>query len=537
MRAPTRAGGVLGIAFGLLLQSSPGHAQNGDSFADAQSALVPYTNTPHASQKDCAALVSLTNGELAVLSAERVPRRADVPEHCRVSGVIPSEIVFEVNLPLQWNGRLYMYGNGGFAGNKPAARGFTRDQALRRGFATAHTNTGHDAQQEPGASFARDNLAKTVDYAFRAVHLTVLAAKGLIGELYERRPAHSYWDGCSTGGRQGLMSAQRFAEDFDGIVAGAPVIDFTGTMIAYLWNSRALAESPVSRRKVDLLARKVYGECDAIDGLEDGLIDDPRRCQLDLAADLPKCGPESRDDCFTSGELATIRKIYDGPRAAGGSLYPGTPPGAEIVGFASTAQGGVPARISGWEPWLLTEQAPNAQLAMAESFVKYMAFDTDDARYEWTAFDFDADPQRTGTIAAMLNATDPDLSRFRARGGKMLTYFGWADAALNPYRTVAYYEGLQQAMGSEPQSFYRLFMVPGMFHCSGGAGADHIDAMTAVIDWVEAGKAPDRLVGRHLESGAVKFARPHCPYPQIARYRGTGSRQSAESFVCSTPRK
>lgn len=538
MRTEIRAVGVLSITLGAFLHASPVHAQNGDSFSDAPGSVVPYTSTPHSSKKSCAALVSLTNNDFAVLASRLIPRSADVPEHCRVSGVIPSEIVFEVNLPLRWNARFYMYGNGGYAGNTPAARGFTRDQALRRGFATAHTNTGHDARQEPGASFAHDDLQKTVDYAFRAVHLTAVTAKELIGSFYERRAAHSYWDGCSTGGRQGLMSAQRFPEDFDGIVAGAPVIDFTGTMVAYLWNSRALAETRVSQEKVDLLARKVYEQCDAIDGLEDGLIDDPRRCRFDPAADLSRCesaGP--RTDCFTDGEIAAVRKIYDGPRGAAGSLYPGQPLGAEIVGFASSAQGGVPSRIRGWEPWLLNERGPTAQVGMAESFVKYMAFDVDDARYDWTAFDFDTDPQRIATIAAMLNATDADLSRFRSRGGKLLTYFGWADAALNPYRTVAYYESLRKTMGAEPQDFYRLFMVPGMFHCSGGVGADHLDAMTAVIEWVEAGRAPDRLIGRHLQAGTVKFSRPHCPYPQVARYKGSGSKQSAESFVCSSPRK
>jgi tannase/feruloyl esterase len=529
------AGAAVGI--GLLgLMTTSASAQNGASFADASRAIVAYTETPLAATTSCGSLVSLTRYEYSVISAQTVAPAADVPEHCRVRGVIPPEIAFEVNLPLRWNGRLYMHGNGGFAGNKLDARPSVRARALRHGFATTHTNTGHDAEQEPGASFAHDNWQKTLDYAYRAVHLTALTAKQIAASFYGRPPERSYWDGCSNGGRQGLMSAQRFPDDFDGIVAGAPVVDFTGTMTAFLWNSRALRDAPLSREKLQRLGTEIYARCDRVDGLEDGLIDDPRRCEFDPAIHLPRCGSDRRAGatCFTAEEVAALQKIYQGPRAAGVSLYPGQPPGAEIAGL-DTAQEAAPRLVNGWEPWLFNGSEPTAQYRMVDSFLKFLAFERDDPQYDPAAFRFDVDPPRMQATATFLNTTNPDLQRFRARGGKMITYFGWADSALNPLRFVQYYESVKSADGGTPEDFYRLFMVPGMFHCGGGIGAERFDAMTAVIDWVEANKAPARLVGQHVVQGSVKFTRPHCPYPQVARYKGSGPRHALENFICAVP--
>ena len=219
-----------------------------------------------------------------------VPAADGVPEHCRVSGMIQPEIRFELNLPTKWNRRFYMHGNGGFAGEAPefGSRPMIRANALKQGFAVAQTNTGHDATAEPLASFAV-SYQKRVDYAFRAVHMTAVEAKRIAAAYYGRAASYSYWDGCSTGGRQGLISAQRFPHDFDGIVAGAPVLNFVDTVTQSLMNGLALVETPVPVAKMKLVSDAVYARCDAKDGLKDGLIDDPRRCDFDPARDVAQC--------------------------------------------------------------------------------------------------------------------------------------------------------------------------------------------------------------------------------------------------------
>ena len=511
-------------------------AQNNDSFTAAASSSVDYTRSRYRAAAACRDFVSRTTGDYAILTAF-VAEDTGPPPHCRISGVIPPEVVFEVNLPLDWNGRFYMYGNGGFAGNPPSSRAHVRDRALEHRFATAYTNTGHDVRQEPGASFAHNDLQKTIDYLFRAVHLTAVHAKELVQAFYGRPAEYAYWDGCSMGGRQGMLSAQRFPEDFDGIVAGAPAFEFTGTMMSYVWQARALEETPLPAAKLDLLAGIVYERCDARDGLADGLISDPRRCDFDPERHLPRCGGGGDGaECFTDAEIDMLDRLYSGPVHAGRSLQPGIVPGTEILG-ATRSPGGDETPIRGWEPWLMRDDGPSFQRLMVESFLKYLAFEMDDPEYALADFDFSVYPDGMDPMTiALLDARSSDLGRFRQRGGKMITYFGWADAAINPLPMVDYYEGLEEAMGTAPHDFYRLYMVPGMFHCDGGVGADDVDFMTPLIEWVEAGKAPESVVGRHARDGRVRFSRPQCPYPLEARYGGTGPVESAASYSCMAPR-
>ncbi|MDP6579752.1 MAG: tannase/feruloyl esterase family alpha/beta hydrolase [Vicinamibacterales bacterium] len=471
----------------------------------------------------CGSLRHLTGHDYAIVSATLVAATGDQPEHCRVYGVIAPEIRFGVHLPTGWNGRFYMHGNGGYAGNGPSDPGtlVTSMRAVAHGFAAATTDTGHDSRVQPLATFAHDNLAKEIDYAFRAVHLTAVTAKVVIAAYYGAFHTHAYWDGCSTGGRQGLMSAQRFPDDFDGILAGAPVLDFTNTQIAYVWMNQALARTPLSEAKVAMVGEAVYGRCDRADGLEDGLIDDPRRCDFDPARDLPRCDRDPGDACFTVGEIETLQAIYDGPVSRGAPLFPGQPVGAEAG--------------SGWYPWIVTPRGQTLGMSFSEMFFRYLAFTPDEPAFDWRTFDFDTDPDRV-TVREMLDATDPDLSAFHAIGGKMITYFGWADAALNPLMGVSYYENVQATLGPQTTSeFYRLFMVPGMFHCRGGLGTDRFDALTPLINWVEGDTAPDRIAAARVEDGDVTRTRPLCPYPQVATYTGSGSIDDASNFVCAVP--
>ena len=526
-----RASGIALITMVFALVAGPAAAQNGYSFLDAGRSTIDYRVAPAAPRLGCRDLMALSGGELTVVSAQAVPASEGSPAFCRVLGVIQPEVQFEVALPSAWNRRLYMRGNGGFAGESLEAppRITQRNAALRHGFVAVQTNTGHDAQAEPLATFAGQSLQKRIDYAFRAVHVTVQAAKRLAGAYYDRPVAFSYWDGCSTGGRQGLMSAQRFPGDFDGIVAGAPVLNFTDTAIGNLWNARALAAAPLSPDKIRRVGEVVYRRC----GNADGLLDDPRQCNFDPARDLPVCAAgQEGADCFTPPQITALKAIYGGVVSDGKPYFFGQPVGAEKMGKPFLG-GGPP--VSGWDQWLIAESGKTRQLAYGETFVRYMGFPKVDPSYDWRTFDFDKDPVRMDAVRAILDARNPDLSDFNARGGKLLMYWGWADTALTPHMGIDYYERVAARMGPGTRDLARLFMVPGMFHCRGGFGPERFDALTPLINWVEGGRAPDHIVAAQEEGGAIVRTRPLCPYPQISRPTGSGSPSDAASFVCRDP--
>jgi Tannase and feruloyl esterase len=506
----------------------------GYSFLDAQQSPLNYRLGGVAPRLPCKELLRLSGAHITILSAETIAAAGEVPEFCRVLGIIQPEVKFEVALPSSWNRRLYMRGNGGYAGEPLDAplRVSQRNDALRNGFVAVQTNTGHDAATEPLATFAT-NPQKTIDYAFRSVHETVQTAKRIVQAFYDRPAAYSYFEGCSTGGRQGLMSAQRFPGDFDGIVVGAPVLNFTDSVLVGIWQARALNATPIPSAKLQLIAQAVYRKCDAADGLADGLIDDPRRCPFDPAADLPKCSGDKEDDgCFTSAQIGTLKALYGGIVSKGKPYFPGLLPGAEKAGvdFATLRQ-----KVSGWDDWVIGKSGPSRLLLYGEAFARYLAFSKTDPGYDSGKFDFDKDLTRMDDIRALLDARDPDLSEFKSRGGKILMYFGWADTALSPLMGIDYYEKVTAKMGPTTRDFYRLFMVPGMFHCRGGFGTDRFDAMTPLVNWVEAGAAPQRIPASLVEDGKTVRTRPLCPYPEVARYSGSGSVDDAANFSCSSP--
>lgn len=518
------------MALALWAPASSGSAQSFGGFKDWRTSALAdsFQAKP---RLVCSALTSMTGYEFSITTATLVPPAQDVPEHCRVAGQILPEVRFEVNLPTVWNGRLYMFGNGDFGGqsfDRPS-RVRARNTALKHGFVVVSTNTGHDAAVERLASFAA-NPQKFIDYAFRAVHVTVVTAKRIIQSYYKETVRRSYFNGCSNGGRQGLMSAQRFPEDFDGIVVGAPVLELSGTVIPGLWKQRALAASPIAHEKVKIIGDKVYAECDGIDGLADGVIDDPRRCSFNPATDLPRCaGDVDGPDCFTARQIETLERIYGPVISKGKPIFPGLPVGAEVPNPA-----GVTSDSDwGWD-WMVPKTGRSEELTYAETFLKYMAFGKPDPNYDWTTFDFETDPEKMQSVRGVLDATDPDLSRFKARGGKIVMWFGWAVAELNPLTGVRYYESVTQRLGPSTTDFFRLYMVPGMFHCNGGVGVSTLDALTPLVQWVEKGTAPEFIIGSRVVDGKVDRTRPLCPYPQVAKYKGSGSIDDASSFVCSS---
>ena len=482
----------------------------------------------------CSRLVALTGYEFSVYSAAIVPASAAAPEHCRVDLLVQPDINIEVNLPTAWNGRLYMFGNGGYAGEsfEAAGRAANRARGLKAGFVTAATDTGHSAQREPGGTFAVSRQ-KFIDFGFRSLHVTAETAKRVITAYYSAPLAKAYFDGCSTGGRQALMLAQRFPADFDGIIAGAPGLNYTGGQIARVYWKQGLAANPFPAAKLTLLASRVYERCDARDGLKDGLIDNPLACDFHPDRDLPRCeGATDGADCFTSNQIAALDRLYADVPRKGKRYFPGWPVGSEVVGPSgqsawlgqhidtAAGQSAWNGYASGFIRFILGPGTSLASLSEAEALQK---------------FDIDKDYDNLAFAQEVLDATDPDLSAFRQRGGKLLMYFGWADPQLNPRMGLEYYEAVSEKMGPSTQEFARLFMVPGMFHCGGGIGTSTFDTATPLVRWVEPGKAPASSLAARVANGQTVRTRPICPWPEAARYKGSGSIDDAASFSCQRP--
>lgn len=515
-----------------------GQEARSQAFADVKRAAVDYSIAEITPARACESLADYRGEHIVELRATAVAASDSNPAHCRVRGVLDPEIAFEVSLPARWNGRFYMIGNGGHAGESldDPIRVAQRHSALNVGFAFAQTNTGHDASKEPGGTFVLSNPQKAIDYAWRAVHLTATTAKTITAHYYSRPVSRAYWNSCSNGGRQGLIEAQRFPEDFDGLVVNAPWVSQTGFTIGALWNQKAVSAAGLTPEALVLLAEKVLEKCDGVDGLKDGLIDDPRRCDFDATRDVPACAAgQSGPACLTRAQADAINSIYAGPRSSRGKqIFPGFMPGSEAL----VTPPGSTTPVSAWLHMIVpaTLGGRAADFSLAEGTMRYLVFDPPRPDWDYRTFDFDRDVALLEDWGRKANADSTDLAAFRRRGGKILMTYGWADQVLQPMMGVNYYEQVLERFGDQTQDFFRLFMVPGMTHCSGGPGTDRFDAVSAVIDWVEKGKAPDTLHASRVVDNKVVRTRPLCPYPQVARYSGKGSIDDAANFRCVMPR-
>lgn len=451
----------------------------------------------------------------------------DLPAFCRVTATLrpsqDSEIKIEVWMPTNgWNGKFQAAGNGGWAGDfiyavpdafqtAPALMG-----ALKEGFATAQTDTGHSGAQLDG-SFAFGHPEKVIDFGYRSVHEMTLKAKAIIAAFYGKPPSFSYWNGCSTGGRQGLAEAQLYPADYDAIVDGAPANYMTHLQAWGLWVNAAVHKDDASYippQKYPAIHKAVVDECDALDGLKDGLITDPRICHFD-----PKvlaCKGEDQPTCLTPAQVEAARKIYSpvkNPRT-GQELFPRMEPGSELNwGF-----------IAGPKP-----------IPFATDLYGYLVFN--DRNWDFHTFDFDkdvelADKKDNHTV----NDIDPNLDKFFGRGGKLLMYHGWEDALIPPGNSINYYTSVvDRIRSSKATNSIRLFMVPGMDHCGSGDGPNIFERISAIQQWREHGKAPNQIIASQITKGTVTRTRPLCPYPQVAKYKGTGSIDDAANFVCQAP--
>jgi feruloyl esterase len=441
---------------------------------------------------------------------------------------VDSNVHVEIWMPSTgWNGKFQGIGNGGFAG---AIDYETLARAVAAGYAAAETDTGHQAGGTD-AKWALGHTGKIADFGHRAIHETAVAAKAVVHGFYGEAPKHSYFNACSNGGRQGLMEAQRYPEDYDGIVAGAPAYFWSHLLTTAIFDMQALAgPGYIPASKLPAIGTAVLAECDTKDGVKDGLIENPAACHFDPGVLL--CKGDETASCLTAPQVDALRKLYAGP---GANVLPGYSPGGE-------------ADAGGWAAWIMgPSQGASVQSAFGLNFFRYMAYG--DAAWDFHTSTLEENLRAAEKLSNMLDATSPDLSRFRARGGKLILYHGWSDPGIPPQGTADYYNSVVKKMGSGPAGeFVRLFMAPGMGHCGGGSGpnvfgqmgvpagdADH-DVDAAIERWVEHAQAPERIVATKYKgagpSRTVERTRPLCAYPATAHWDGKGSIDEAASFVC-----
>jgi hypothetical protein len=495
--------------------------------------------------------ISFTDGNgnpVHITSVSPKEATSATPAYCEVKGYRWPLDLFIIALPNSWMGRYWQTGNGGAAG---ALGRITT--GISRGYLSASGSGGHDVSQEAGLSdfqvfYPPDDpvaKAKLSDYCFGSVHLTKLLALDMIKAYYgaDKKPTYSYYNSCSTGGRQGLIEAQRYPKDFDGLVIGAPAHYFSTGVQGRVWESQVLTSDPWTATgsslapKLPLLAAKVMGKCDGIDGLVDGVIDDPRKCDFSPLADLPSCaGTADGTDCFTSNQRNIVKKMYDGPPGlCYDSSYPRWAYGSEEMVPGTTlrsnwAGGNVPISISprgGWIQWVSLPMSGKGGPG-----------------WDWTTYGWtNGDPQHVAAnTSAICDAVNPNLSVLKGMGGKIIHYTGWADNSTGAFSTTKYYDAVLSLMGSaNTKSFYKLYMVPGMGHCGGALGCGTVDWQTYIENWVEKGQEPGTIIGSRAAAGdpanppnyMTARTRPLCPYPQAARYLGTGSIDQAASFACA----
>jgi feruloyl esterase len=489
------------------------------------------------SPDECAVLPALdfsdATGARVSLTAGLVPAAGELPARCRITGIIAPEVAVEAWLPVEsWNGKLLVAGCYGLCGSLRADQ---MEDAAARGYATVTTDGGHSDPKYPDSRWAYNNPDLEDDFGHRAVHVTAVLAKALIQAFYGDHEEHAYFRGCSTGGRQGLVAAQRYPDDFDGVIAGAPFHQ-TLSVPHMIWADRANTDAdgrPILKRpQFELLHQAVLAECDASDGLTDGIITDPESCPFRPA--VLACAAGEDKACLTPAQVEAAVKLYQGAAdSTGRRLYRfGAAAGSELT----------------WEQQLIgREGKPPFFQAIGQNWMRYHAFEPDPpADAGPLVFDFDKDPARLAPAAARAGFT-PDLERFNARDGKLILYHGWVDESLQPAHTLEYWQSATRDNGGPAAlaRFARLFMLPGVQHCGGGPGAGDVDYLAALERWVEHDEAPDLLVAWRTQdsvpvtvrqprfplSGETVMKRPVFPYPDLARYSGQGDPLDPASYT------
>jgi hypothetical protein len=501
-------------------------------------ALLTFFSTTAAAKPmaitDCSKLLKLNLKDTLITEAAVIPAKGDMPEYCRVQGGLETVILFEVSMPTTtWNEKLFYVGGGGYNGSVPELT-----DALARGYAAAGSDTGHRGFHWD-ASAMYNNPQSQVNYGHRATHLVTLLSKEIIKAYYGTAAKYSYFCGCSNGGKMALMEAERYPEDFDGIVGGGYVVDRTKEMMMFVWTQRALLGAEIPPYKVPAMEKATLAACDARDGLADGLIDRPDLCKFDPESMV--CQGADGPNCLTARQAGAWQKILNGPvNSAGNKLYLGYSPGHE---------GDYPYYITGVGTM---HGYPSSNFMYEDTFMRWIVFGPqfDSVR----DFDFDKSSAALVKYEKDQDAGSADLTAFQKHGGKLILYDGWADHSTPPLRAVEYFEQLRQKT-SNRDDYVRLFMMPGLYHCNGGPGPNVFgglgqkgykkndpdsDIIGALDQWVEKGVAPSKLLVTKFKEDdprqGVARTRPVCPYPQMATYKGSGSVDEASNFVCAMPK-
>jgi Tannase and feruloyl esterase len=504
----------------------------------AQAAAGLAKLTPELPVMECAAVMNLNitddmNMPVKINSAT-VVTSASAP-YCEVRGTIAPANTVVLRLPTQgWTQRYLQTGCGGLCGNSNINYGKSADCTVVKDgtIASATTDMGHQGAGTPRGSWAVNNPQAQIDFAYRGVHVASRVAKAIITQFYGKRPAYSYFNGCSDGGREALMEAQRYPDDFDGIAAGAPASNMVvQNTFHHVWNVMANQDAAGSyillAAKLPMLHDAVLKACDGLDSLVDGVIEDPRRCNFEPARLLCKANQEN-STCLTAAEADVVRKLHDGARDSKGRYLEqkGSHPwGSELEWtlFVPKAQG----MTTGSE-------------TIAAEFASYLAyFNVANPNWQLTDLEFSV-PSFWKTVAtsSYLSATDPDLGAFARRGGKLLLWHGWGDQHISTQATLNYYDALRKTMGaSAVDRFARLYLFPGVAHCGGGAGPDRFDVLTPVMAWVEGSDVPNKIVASKVTDNMTTRTRPVFPYPMVARWTGAGSSDDEANFVATAPRQ
>jgi feruloyl esterase len=481
---------------------------------------------------ECTALTAVRTFKDTTITAARMmgaDAQAGTPAYCEVTGVITpvpgSHITVVYRLPESWNGKLVGLGGGGWAGNitldRSGARSYTSAANLALGFATAQTDGGHTTTDPWDTSWAANSESVT-DFSYRAVHLMTTVGKAVVSRYYGKPQKRAYFQGCSTGGRQGLMEVQRFPDDYDGVISGAPVYSLLTQTGALIRNQFFAAPgAALSAGQITRLHEAALAACDAQDGVKDGIVTDPRACTFDPAIVQCKTAAPT-PDCLTARQVGVVRAIYAGVVTAEGGTasYP--------LSRGSEAS---------WSRFVVIAPVPGAQAGKGDAGnglggLRARLFGNPD--FDLTAFEVERDLRlvRGGEFAGLYEAKNPNVAPFIARGGKLLLWHGFDDPGPSPLATIEYYDAVRQKTGSPANALdasLRLFLLSGVYHCRGGPGADGFDSLAALDRWVESGQAPDDVIATR-EDG--KLSRPLCRYPTLPRYKGSGDPANAASFQC-----
>ncbi len=493
-----------------------------------------HVNYKTAIVKPTVACASLTgrvlDADSKISSATDVGASGNVPEHCEVIVSTKRTLHIAIDLPVGWNQRGYVLGNGGFGGGSVTAPSAIaeRDAVLVNDFAVASNDDG-----EPNASFSDPNYGSFLktnpegleDYSYRAVHSSSLYTKEVSDLFYAQEPAEMYFVGCSDGGREGLIEAQRFPADFDGIVAGASVLADSDLQLQNTWNANAYNNNPFTLAQLATVSNAVLAKCgETLNGVPDGIVPDPRLCTFDPAKDVPVCsGTLQPPNCLTVGQLGVYEAMIAGPISKGKIYFPGLPLGSE----ANWPGDAIPTSIGGI----------SIQQLLGENWVKYALGYGTGINFDPVTFNFNRGPYLDDNLApihAIADAANTNLTAFKSRGGKMISYVGWADPLVGPWSLVGYYESVERTLGvKQTDDFYRFFTLPGVAHCAGGAGPDTIDPFSAVVDWKEAGFAPSTLIASKLNGqGQILFQRTLCMYPFMGQFINGDNPLLASSWKC-----